>query len=301
LNNAKSVVPILDVDGNGKSDGLTDGIIIQRYLMGVTGSSLIQNALGAGATRDAGQIFAFLSAHRSQYDVDASGTVDPLTDGVLITRYLMGATGRSLTGEVCELGLSPACPLGKTCQACLCAPWASSSSRSSSAYSSSSFRSSSTSSASSRSSALGACRYDDANGKTVGSVFITQAACYTYWDAFGASRPGSKVYFNNMLIRIYVSSSSSISSRSSSRSSNPYSSSSTNSRSSAMSFSSSSPLRCESGYTCDHQYRPGNNGMVCAWNGYPPAGCRQEISPTNPSCGTPDCKGVCVRFICPTR
>jgi hypothetical protein len=42
---------VLDVDGNGTYDALTDGLLIERYLSGQRGADLIQSALGSGATR----------------------------------------------------------------------------------------------------------------------------------------------------------------------------------------------------------------------------------------------------------
>ena len=41
----------MDVDGNGSSDALTDGLLIIRYLFGIRGSALISGAIGPGATR----------------------------------------------------------------------------------------------------------------------------------------------------------------------------------------------------------------------------------------------------------
>jgi hypothetical protein len=60
---------ILDVDGNGKSDALTDGLLIQRYIMGFSGQELINGAIGSGATRTtSGEIIAFLSNPDSWYE-----------------------------------------------------------------------------------------------------------------------------------------------------------------------------------------------------------------------------------------
>ncbi|MEE8451684.1 MAG: SdrD B-like domain-containing protein [Thermoguttaceae bacterium] len=42
---------MLDVDGNGVADALTDGILILRYLFGFIGTPLIENAMGPNATR----------------------------------------------------------------------------------------------------------------------------------------------------------------------------------------------------------------------------------------------------------
>ena len=45
----------LDIDGNGKADALTDGLMILRYLFGIRGSALTQGALGPGAERTTSQ------------------------------------------------------------------------------------------------------------------------------------------------------------------------------------------------------------------------------------------------------
>jgi hypothetical protein len=42
----------LDVDGDGSSQPLTDGLLLIRYLFGFSGDTLISGAIGAQATRD---------------------------------------------------------------------------------------------------------------------------------------------------------------------------------------------------------------------------------------------------------
>jgi len=42
----------LDIDGNGKADALTDGMLLIRYLFGFSGESLIKGAIGSNATRN---------------------------------------------------------------------------------------------------------------------------------------------------------------------------------------------------------------------------------------------------------
>jgi hypothetical protein len=60
---------VLDADRNGKSDALTDGILIQRYIMGYSGQDLINDAIGKGATRTTPEaIIAFLSNPDSWYE-----------------------------------------------------------------------------------------------------------------------------------------------------------------------------------------------------------------------------------------
>jgi hypothetical protein len=47
----QDVRPMLDIDGNGDVDALTDGLILIRYLFGLRGNALIAGAIGSGATR----------------------------------------------------------------------------------------------------------------------------------------------------------------------------------------------------------------------------------------------------------
>lgn len=54
------ILPLLDVDGNGKVDALTDGLMIMRKLLGQTGTAITANALGAGATRNTAEIEAYI-------------------------------------------------------------------------------------------------------------------------------------------------------------------------------------------------------------------------------------------------
>lgn len=44
-------VVIADIDGNGEVDALTDGLLLLRYLFGLTGESLINSAIGLGSSR----------------------------------------------------------------------------------------------------------------------------------------------------------------------------------------------------------------------------------------------------------
>ncbi len=92
-----------DLDGNGVSDGLTDGLLFIRHLFGLSGSTLTDGAIGSGATRrTAPQIEAFLAAAdcRPMVDVDGNGTPDALTDGLLFARFLLGFSGESLSDGV---------------------------------------------------------------------------------------------------------------------------------------------------------------------------------------------------------
>ena len=99
----------LDVDGSvtqTKYDALTDGLLIIRYMFGLTGASLTAGALGATATRtDPVAIKAYLDGLGLSVDIDGNGRVDALTDGLLVLRYLFGLRGASLiSGAVDPLG-----------------------------------------------------------------------------------------------------------------------------------------------------------------------------------------------------
>lgn len=95
----------LDIDGNGEATALTDGILAVRYLFGLTGEPLTQDAVGAGATRGSSDLLInYLNeARETMLDIDGDGEALALTDGTLFVRYLFGLTGEALiSGAVAE-------------------------------------------------------------------------------------------------------------------------------------------------------------------------------------------------------
>jgi len=104
--------PKLDIDGTNNCDALTDGLLIIRYLFGLSGNALINSALGPAATRTTeAQIGSYLDEIRPALDIDGNGQVDALTDGLLIIRYLFGLRGDSLTaGAVGSAATRPGAP-----------------------------------------------------------------------------------------------------------------------------------------------------------------------------------------------
>lgn len=83
----------LDTDGNGSLDALTDGLLSIRYIFGIRGESLMNGAKANNCTRcSASEIETFLEqcSDSGRLDIDGNGTVDALTDGLLIIRYLFG-------------------------------------------------------------------------------------------------------------------------------------------------------------------------------------------------------------------
>ena len=85
------------MDLNGQYDALTDGMVILRYLYGMSGPALTNGAIGAGAFRtDPAALKTFLDNIAPQLDVDGNGLADARTDGLLVVRYLFELRGASL-------------------------------------------------------------------------------------------------------------------------------------------------------------------------------------------------------------
>ena len=91
----------LDIDDDGKTDALTDGLLILRYMFGLSGENLTAGIIGADAERlDSDQIVTYLAANNDHLDIDGNDSVDALTDGLLILRDLFGLTNLALVTDV---------------------------------------------------------------------------------------------------------------------------------------------------------------------------------------------------------
>lgn len=53
----------LDIDGDGTTDALSDGIIVLRWLFGIRGEGLTEGVLGPNATRDYNDITIILNSY----------------------------------------------------------------------------------------------------------------------------------------------------------------------------------------------------------------------------------------------
>ncbi|MGR3983740.1 MAG: fibronectin type III domain-containing protein, partial [Gammaproteobacteria bacterium] len=86
----------LDVDNSGAVNA-ADGVMVARYLLGVSGDSLVH---GQADPAKAGDIAAKLAAGRAgkALDVDGDGDVDG-DDGILVARYLLGLRGDALVAS----------------------------------------------------------------------------------------------------------------------------------------------------------------------------------------------------------
>ena len=91
----------LDVDGDGRQSALTDGLLIIRALFGFEGDALIAEAVSEDATRSG--IGEYILANLQDLDIDGDGVSRPLTDGLLVIRFLFGFEGQALIqGAVSE-------------------------------------------------------------------------------------------------------------------------------------------------------------------------------------------------------
>ncbi|MDB4567607.1 leucine-rich repeat protein [Pseudomonadales bacterium] len=90
-----------DLDGDGRIEPFSDGVLALRWLLGLRGPDLINLSIGPNAKRtEASQIDAYLDIYQSALDFDDDGTSQPLTDGRILMRYLSGFSGDSLVQGV---------------------------------------------------------------------------------------------------------------------------------------------------------------------------------------------------------
>ena len=86
-----------DVDESLQAQPLTDGLLVIRHLFGFSGDALTSGAVASDAKRDASEVIAsYLTDADSQLDIDGDSESKPLTDGLLLIRYLFGFSGDSL-------------------------------------------------------------------------------------------------------------------------------------------------------------------------------------------------------------
>ena len=87
----------LDIDGDGETSALTDGVLLLRGLFGFQGETLVANAVSENAVYSSPiEIEQRIASLREYLDVDSDGRVTGLTDGLMILRSLFGFEGESL-------------------------------------------------------------------------------------------------------------------------------------------------------------------------------------------------------------
>ncbi len=102
---ALSALPALDIDGDGETEPLTDGLLNLRRRFGFTGATLITGAVDlVNCTRcTAPSIEQYLTALGPLLDIDGDDELQPLTDGLLVARWLFGFRGATLTNNAVDL------------------------------------------------------------------------------------------------------------------------------------------------------------------------------------------------------
>ena len=92
---------LLDLDGDGQYDALTDGLLLLRGMFGLDGSALVTGAIASDAAFTASvDIESRIATLDDLADIDGNGTIDALTDGLLTLRYLFGLEGDTLIAGV---------------------------------------------------------------------------------------------------------------------------------------------------------------------------------------------------------
>jgi autotransporter-associated beta strand protein len=97
-----TVAPTLDIDGDSRYLPETDGLLITRYIRGLTGPALATQvvATSAGARRTVNaDVEAYLAHLGNALDVDQNGVINS-TDSTLILRYMFGFRGAALIAGV---------------------------------------------------------------------------------------------------------------------------------------------------------------------------------------------------------
>lgn len=87
-----------DVDENLEAQPLTDGLLVMLHLFGFSGNALTSDGVvTGGANRESSEAIAkYLAEGGLELDIDGNGKAEPLTDGMLLIRYLYGFSGDSL-------------------------------------------------------------------------------------------------------------------------------------------------------------------------------------------------------------
>ena len=86
-----------DIDESQVAQPLTDGLLVIRHLFGFSGDALTAGAVAGLAGRATSEdITAYLRGADAELDIDGNGKSEPLTDGLLLIRYLFGFSGDAL-------------------------------------------------------------------------------------------------------------------------------------------------------------------------------------------------------------
>jgi hypothetical protein len=85
-----------DIDNDGSADALTDGLLLLRFSFDLRGDALTNGAISTESNLSPAEVEASANSIQAIADIDANGSVDALTDGLLLLRYLFDVSGNSL-------------------------------------------------------------------------------------------------------------------------------------------------------------------------------------------------------------
>jgi hypothetical protein len=104
-------VPALDIDGDGTAEPLTDGLLVLRRMFNFGGAALVAGAVDlVDCSRCTAPIIeTYIDGLGSVLDIDGDGQREPLTDGLLVLRWLFGTRGAALTNGAVDLAHCTRC------------------------------------------------------------------------------------------------------------------------------------------------------------------------------------------------
>ena len=85
-----------DFDSNGTADALTDGLLMLRHTFGLVGEELTGGVIASDSSMSSAEVANALSSAMMIADIDDDGSVDALTDGLLLLRHLFGLREEAL-------------------------------------------------------------------------------------------------------------------------------------------------------------------------------------------------------------
>jgi len=89
-----------DFDKNGNVDALTDGLLLFRYNFGLRGENLSNRAIGLDSMLVPNDVETNIEQAIVNADMDSNGSIDALTDSLLLLRYFFGLRGEDLIADV---------------------------------------------------------------------------------------------------------------------------------------------------------------------------------------------------------
>ena len=89
-----------DVDSDGNIDALTDGLLLLRYTFGLRNNELTNGAISTDSPLSPSAVETRIESTLPIADIDGSGEIDALTDGLIVLRYLFDIKDESLISGV---------------------------------------------------------------------------------------------------------------------------------------------------------------------------------------------------------